>query len=189
VTSATTSHRRAGGSVPRPGNHVLVMFGATGDLARRKLLPGLFHLATAGLMPDRYQIIGSSRKGLTDEQFREHARQAVAEFGTSQPTGAAWQAFAGRLMGTGASSPNHNSTTTIVTSSAVPPECGGGGGSVTRDFTSTDVPKSIPPGEYEVGLALVDAQSTPQVRLAVEGRGGDGWYLMGKTRVKAAEKN
>ena len=52
-----------------------------------------------------------------------------------------------------------------------------------------DVPKSIPPGEYEVGLALVDAQSTPRVRLAVEGRGGDGWYLMGKTRVKAAEKN
>jgi len=73
------------------------MFGATGDLARRKLLPGLFHLAAVGLMPDKYQIIGSSRKGLTDEQFREHARQAVAEFGTSQPTGAAWQAFAGRL--------------------------------------------------------------------------------------------
>ena len=73
------------------------MFGATGDLAGRKLLPGLFQLAAAGLMPDRYQIIGSSRRHMTDEQFREHARQAVAEFGTTKPTGAAWHAFTSRL--------------------------------------------------------------------------------------------
>jgi glucose-6-phosphate 1-dehydrogenase len=82
---------------PHPDDHVIVLFGATGHLARRKLLPGLFHLAVAGLMPDRYHIIGSSRKGLTDEQFGEHARQAIAEFGTSQPTGQAWQAFRPRL--------------------------------------------------------------------------------------------
>ena len=69
------------------------MFGATGDLARRKLLPGLFHLAAAGLMPDRYQIIGSSRGNLTGEQFRDLARQAIANFGISKPTGAAWHAF------------------------------------------------------------------------------------------------
>ena len=81
----------------RPDNHVIVVFGATGDLARRKLLPGLFHLAAAGLMPDRYQIIGSSRRELTGEQFADLARQAVAEFGTSKPTGAAWQAFRRRL--------------------------------------------------------------------------------------------
>jgi glucose-6-phosphate 1-dehydrogenase len=88
---------RAGEAPPRPGNHVIVVFGATGDLARRKLLPGLFHLAAAGLMPDRYQIIGSSRRHMTDEQFRELARQAVAEFGVSEPTTAAWQAFCHRL--------------------------------------------------------------------------------------------
>jgi glucose-6-phosphate 1-dehydrogenase len=69
------------------------MFGATGDLARRKLLPGLFRLAAAGLMPDRYQIVGSARRGLTGEQFREHARQAVADFGTIKPEGDAWDAF------------------------------------------------------------------------------------------------
>ena len=88
---------RARGSVPRPGNHVIVVFGATGDLARRKLLPGLFHLAAAGLMPDRYQIIGSSRRDMSDEQFRDLAHRAIADFGTVQPTGAAWQAFARRL--------------------------------------------------------------------------------------------
>jgi glucose-6-phosphate 1-dehydrogenase len=97
MTSAPSRPGRARRPAPRPGNHVIVVFGATGDLARRKLLPGLFHLAAAGLMPDRYQIIGSSRRALTDDQFREHARQATADFGTSKPTGAAWQAFGRRL--------------------------------------------------------------------------------------------
>src|SRR4029077_14967973 len=85
----------AGGA--RPGNHVIVMFGATGDLARRKLLPGLFRLAAAGALPARYQIIGSSRRDLTSEQFRDLARQAGTEFGTGAPAGAAWQAFLQRL--------------------------------------------------------------------------------------------
>ena len=97
MTSATTPAspppRRVHGSTPRPDDHVIVMFGATGDLARRKLLPGLFRLAAAGLMPDRYQIVGSARRGLTGEQFREHARQAVADFGTIKPEGDAWDAF------------------------------------------------------------------------------------------------
>jgi Glucose-6-phosphate dehydrogenase, NAD binding domain len=90
---------RMRGSRTRPDNHVIVMFGATGDLARRKLLPGLFHLAAAGLMPDRYQIIGSSRRNLADEQFRDLARQAVAEFGNVKPAGEAWQAFQQTLSG------------------------------------------------------------------------------------------
>ena len=49
MTSAKAPMR----SGPRPGNHVIVLFGATGDLAKRKLLPGLFHLAAAGLMPEK----------------------------------------------------------------------------------------------------------------------------------------
>jgi Glucose-6-phosphate dehydrogenase, NAD binding domain len=85
------------GSTSRPDNHVIVLFEATGDQARRKLLPGLFHLAAAGLMPGRYQIIGSSRRDLTDEQFGELARQAIAGFGTSKPVGQAWEAFRRRL--------------------------------------------------------------------------------------------
>src|SRR5262249_46753955 len=97
ATSASPSPGRVRGSMPRPDDHVIVMFGATGDLARRKLLPGLFRLAAAGLMPDRYQVIGSARGDLTGEQFREHARQAVAEFGSVKPEGEAWQAFQHRL--------------------------------------------------------------------------------------------
>ncbi len=95
--SHPTSRRAA--AITRPDNHVIVLFGATGDLARRKLLPGLFRLAAAGLLPERYQIIGSSpvASALSDADFRAHARDAVAEFGTVKPTGDAWQQFEAAL--------------------------------------------------------------------------------------------
>jgi glucose-6-phosphate 1-dehydrogenase len=80
-----------------PDNHVIVLFGATGDLAKRKLLPGLFHLSVRGLMPPRFRIVGTARKGLTDQEFREHARAAAAEFGTSKPDGDAWRTFEAAL--------------------------------------------------------------------------------------------
>jgi glucose-6-phosphate 1-dehydrogenase len=84
---------------PRPDDHIIVLFGATGDLARRKLLPGLFHLHAAGLLPSEYRVIGSAPKSsaMTDEQFRTYARQAAATFGITKPTDASWPSFAERL--------------------------------------------------------------------------------------------
>jgi glucose-6-phosphate 1-dehydrogenase len=82
-----------------PDNHVLILFGATGDLAKRKLLPGLFHLSVAGLMPERYRIIGSGRPGRAWDtlRFRSHARDAVNEFGRSEVTDENWARFADTL--------------------------------------------------------------------------------------------
>ena len=60
--------------------HVIVLFGATGDLARRKLLPGLLHLCRAGLVPD-CRIVGTSLDELDDDGFRNFARKACDEFG------------------------------------------------------------------------------------------------------------
>ena len=84
---------------PRPENHVIVLFGATGDLARRKLLPGLFHLHAAGLLPREYRVIGASppANALTDWQFRQRAEQACADFGSTKPTDPSWPSFAERL--------------------------------------------------------------------------------------------
>jgi glucose-6-phosphate 1-dehydrogenase len=88
--------------MPRtPEDHVIVLFGATGDLARRKLLPGLFHLAHAGLMPERFRIIGTSRRDLADGDFRALARAAVDTFGREPAKGTAWQGFEGSLHGVG----------------------------------------------------------------------------------------
>jgi glucose-6-phosphate 1-dehydrogenase len=83
--------------VPVPDDHVLVLFGATGDLARRKLLPGLFHLGEAGLLPERYRIVCVSRDALTDDEFRAFAHKAVDEFGRRPTTGEAWKEFS-RLL-------------------------------------------------------------------------------------------
>jgi glucose-6-phosphate 1-dehydrogenase len=93
---------------PRPDNHVIVVFGATGDLARRKLLPGLFHLHAAGLLPRDYRIIGSSplSSALTDEQFREHTEQACFDFCITKPTDPSWPSFAERVS-FAASEPGH----------------------------------------------------------------------------------
>src|SRR5215469_7460407 len=97
MTQTPSSPGRVRGSTSRPDNHIIVLFGATGDLARRKLLPGLFHLTAADLMPDRYQIIGSSRRDLKEDQFSELAREAITEFGLSKPVGEAWENFRRRL--------------------------------------------------------------------------------------------
>ena len=84
---------------PRPDNHVIVLFGATGDLAKRKLLPGLFHLHAAGLLPKEYRIIGVSPRNaaLTTEQFREHTEQACTDFCITKPTDPSWPSFAERV--------------------------------------------------------------------------------------------
>ena len=78
---------------------MLILFGATGDLAARKLLPGLFHLAVGGLMPERYRIVGSGRPaGAPDgEGFRAHVRGVVGEFGRPEVTDENWASFAANL--------------------------------------------------------------------------------------------
>jgi len=80
-------------------DHVLILFGATGDLAKRKLLPGLFHLAVAGMMPERYRIIGSGRvDGAPDsDAFRSHVHEALTQFGRGKPSATEWEAFASKL--------------------------------------------------------------------------------------------
>ena len=66
---------------PQLAPHVFVLFGATGDLAKRKLFPGLYRLAAASRLPDDYAIIGSGRHSPgTDDEFREQIRDGLEEF-------------------------------------------------------------------------------------------------------------
>ena len=80
-----------------PDDHVIVLFGATGDLARRKLLPGMFHLSAAGLMPERFIIVGVSRSEMAAEEFAALAREAVEDCGPDEVTDSSWERFAGSL--------------------------------------------------------------------------------------------
>jgi glucose-6-phosphate 1-dehydrogenase len=93
ASTAARADRRITG-VAKPDDHVLVILGATGDLARRKLLPGLWHLAETGMLPNGYRIVGDSHAHLSNDEFREFARQAVEEFGAVAPSDGEWGAFA-----------------------------------------------------------------------------------------------
>ncbi|MEY4415540.1 MAG: glucose-6-phosphate dehydrogenase, partial [Pseudomonadota bacterium] len=75
---------------------VVVLFGATGDLSRRKLLPGLYHLASAGFLPD-CRIVGVSLDELDLAAFRALARQALADFASRPVLDDDWERFATRL--------------------------------------------------------------------------------------------
>src|SRR5262245_38993716 len=80
-----------------PEDQAIVLFGATGDLAGRKLLPGMFHLTQVGLMSQGFTILGAARHGMEDEEFREMAREAVEESGRRPASMESWDEFAARL--------------------------------------------------------------------------------------------
>jgi glucose-6-phosphate 1-dehydrogenase len=63
----------------------LVIFGATGDLARRKLLPALYNLAHEGALPERFGLVGNARSEMTDDEFREMGIESVREFSRRDP--------------------------------------------------------------------------------------------------------
>jgi glucose-6-phosphate 1-dehydrogenase len=84
-------------AMPTPRDQVIVLFGATGDLAKRKLLPGMYHLMRAGLMPERFRIIGAARKPLDAEQFRELALEAIRDSGRRAGDREAWERFSDTL--------------------------------------------------------------------------------------------
>lgn len=75
---------------------VIVLYGATGDLARRMVLPALFQLAQDGLLPEDYRIVGNGRGDVSHENFQDRVRRSLEEFGP-QPEGEAWDVFCSRL--------------------------------------------------------------------------------------------
>ncbi len=80
---------------PRPDPCTIVLFGATGDLAARDLLPALYELELRDLLPRRYAILGSGRKEMSDDAFRRVAHEAVAD--RDDFADASWRTFAKRL--------------------------------------------------------------------------------------------
>ncbi|HEX2160939.1 MAG TPA: glucose-6-phosphate dehydrogenase [Thermoleophilaceae bacterium] len=63
----------------------LTIFGATGDLSRRKLLPALYNLAHEGALPERFNLVGSSRSDMPHGDFREMARDAIRQYSRRKP--------------------------------------------------------------------------------------------------------
>ena len=73
---------------------VVVIFGATGDLTRRKLLPALYRLARQRLLPAEFAVLGTARPQMSDDEFRRKMREALEEFSEEDIDEAAWDSFA-----------------------------------------------------------------------------------------------
>jgi len=79
----------------QPTPCTVVIFGASGDLTARKLIPALYHLFCGKLLPDPCRIVGFARREKTDATWRDELEQALAQFSRTKPVDAAqWQAFA-----------------------------------------------------------------------------------------------
>ena len=80
----------------RPEPCVLTIFGASGDLTRRKIFPALYALAYRKLLPEQFAVLGVARTEMPTEQFVNSMEEAVREFGRDEFTDEAWEALASR---------------------------------------------------------------------------------------------
>ncbi len=92
---ATPNPLREGLRIDRtPPPCALVIFGASGDLTQRKLVPALYALAAGGQLPPGFTVVGAARTEMTDEQFRAHLREGIEKHGRVPLQDEVWDGFA-----------------------------------------------------------------------------------------------
>jgi glucose-6-phosphate 1-dehydrogenase len=73
---------------------VVVIFGASGDLTARKLIPAVYNLGHDNLLPADFHLVGYGRKAIPDAEFRTLAAAAIKEFSRREPDAAVWDRIA-----------------------------------------------------------------------------------------------
>lgn len=76
----------------------IVIFGASGDLTERKLVPSLFNLCRKDRLPKRFRVVGYGNTAFTDEQFRAHLKEGLKQFASFEYTEEEWNHFASNLV-------------------------------------------------------------------------------------------
>jgi len=98
IVEAQPTKKYAQPSLPKADSCILVIFGATGDLTRRKLIPALYDLACVGCMSPHFDIVGVGRKPLSDDEFRKTLEEAAAHSKDARNfTAEHWRDFAERI--------------------------------------------------------------------------------------------
>ena len=169
----------AAAAAPRPLERgspcTMVIFGATGDLTRRKLIPALLHLMHDGLLSDDFSIIGIGRRQMSDSEFRDTMRGALEASDLAGAVEASvWNRFAGRLgyisgdLGDDATYAALRESLTLLERGSAASEAARG-----RLFYL-----ALPPSAYEAALVhlsesglaprVADAERRPWVRIIIE---------------------
>ena len=153
---------------------LLVIFGASGDLAQRKLVPSLFDLSLAGTLPERLAVIGISRSQLGDDGFRERCKRGCA--GRRGFSESAWKEFVGRLYYHAADAAKGSDWPGIVERFQSLCECYGTGGNTL--FYLSVAPELYEPIITNIGAAglvkggkawcQTESQAVPRQRIIVE---------------------
>src|SRR3954468_16963965 len=87
-----------GGEGRKPGDPcIMVIFGASGDLTKRKLIPALYNLAKENLLSSNFALVGFARNEFTTEQFRERINEEIKLYATSEVDPELWKWFAERI--------------------------------------------------------------------------------------------
>jgi glucose-6-phosphate 1-dehydrogenase len=151
--------------LPVPATN-LVIFGATGDLAKRKLLPAIYNLAHEGALPERFNLIGTSRSAMYNEEFRELAAEAIREFSRRPPDEAVLE---GLLAGVRYIAGTFDDPTVYegleVTLDALDQEAGE---PMARCFYVSTAPAFFPVIVRELGERGLNHSDTAPVRIVIE---------------------
>jgi glucose-6-phosphate 1-dehydrogenase len=145
--------------VSRPST--IVIFGASGDLTRRKLVPALYNLERKGRLPTGTRIVGSARRPYSHEDFRREMESALREFAPGDYDAAGWSNFAGRLSyvpGDANESPAFNRLADFLQES----------GDTDRLYYLATVPEFYPPIVENLGASGLSREDGGARRIVVE---------------------
>ena len=85
--------------IPRAGEPcAIVIFGASGDLTKRKLIPSLYNLASYHLLPKNFSIIGVARSEMNDQEFQDRLGKDLSQLGTQPVDPNIWDSFRDRML-------------------------------------------------------------------------------------------
>ncbi|MBC7822785.1 MAG: glucose-6-phosphate dehydrogenase [Candidatus Parcubacteria bacterium] len=148
-----------------PEPNIIVFFGASGDLTKRKLVPALYHLKRERRLPPELTIVGVARRPWSDDYFREQMREGVDQFSDGVGSEAAWEDFAKGLFYCPGDIDNPESYQTLKTLLAELDEKRGTRGN--RVFYLAVAPNFFPEAIRQLGASemLKDPQKT---RLVIE---------------------
>ena len=144
----------------------LVIFGATGDLAHRKLLPALYNLAHEGALPERFELVGVARREQEHEDFQAMARESIARFCRRKPDPDVLETLIGNMRYVPGSFDDDNVYTEI--SKVIDEFEQTAGHELDRVFYLSTAPQFFPVIAQKLGAARLDQCAKGSARIVIE---------------------